>query len=820
MKFLLVFILALFVFGPAIAFGEKGTNFNKVEFIQYSDDNTAVQEVENGHLDVYYSAIPLDRLDDQSRQNLKIFQSAGTSYSLLINPAVSDQFNPFSIQQVRFALNYLIDRDLIVDEVLNGYGVQMISAYKPYDPDYLSILGELQSFNFKHNPALANQIISDALEKAGAKKTGGIWYYDSKPISVTIFIRNDDPLRKSIGEILASQLHDVGFTVKKDYGDLTKAFSTVYGSNPSDMKWNIYTEGWTMSGFVRYDSVITAQMYSPWYSNMPGFNNPSYWNYREPEIDSLSKAIFFGNFTSSEQRSNLINQAVDKGIHDSVRIFLACKIDQFIANKKVDGIINDFGAGITSRFTPINARSDSDTLTIGVKKIYSGAWNPIGGFSDSSSQQIWGTLEDPGSFKNPYTGYTMPIRSDWQVQTAGPLGKLNVPNDAIYWDAVKQKWTQVGTGIKATSKVTFHLKFGNWHNKMPMDMNDVLYGIYFLYQWGADQTNGTMTFDSEYSPKANQAAKTLIGVRVIDENTIEVYQNYWHFDNGEIADSAQVWPAMPWEIVYSMEKAVTDGKLAFSRSDAMSKNVNWISLIIPNDANVIKTNLEDFEKENSIPPALSYVNDSNYFNSRYQASISWIAQHDHAVISNGPYYLDSYSPDARKITIKAFDDPTYPFKSGYWKKFEEVSMPTIQSVKVPTAVTLGANFTIPISVTPNATVYYYFTNPEGKIVDNGKQVSANGTMTISLDSEKTKNLELGSNDLQIFVVSDDAYKPDMYHTSFLVTQGANQLATENLVSNPETLGVNYSYLAGAVILASAVSLVILYVLGRRKSQVK
>ncbi|HET7337701.1 MAG TPA: ABC transporter substrate-binding protein, partial [Candidatus Nitrosotalea sp.] len=404
MKLMLVLLLALFVLGPAIVSGEKGTNFDKVEFIQYSDDNTAVEEVKNGHLDIYYSAIPIDRLDDQSKQNLKIFQSSGTSYSLLLNPAVSnDTFNPFSIQQVRFALNYLIDRDLIVDEVLNGYGTTMISAYKPYDPDYLLILGELQSFNFKHNPALAEKMITDALEKAGAQKIGTTWYYDSKPIPVTIFIRNDDPVRKSIGEILASQLQGMGFVVKKDYGDLTKAFTTVYGSNPSDLKWNIYTEGWTIGGFVRYDSVITAQMYSPWYSNMPGFNNPSYWNFQEPEIDSLSKAIFFGNFTSSEQRSSLINQAVDRGIHDSVRIFLACKTDQFIANKKVDGIINDFGAGVTSRFTPINARSDSDTLTIGVKKIYSGAWNPIAGFADSSSQQIWGAISDPGSFKNPYT---------------------------------------------------------------------------------------------------------------------------------------------------------------------------------------------------------------------------------------------------------------------------------------------------------------------------------------------------------------------------------------------------------------------------------
>jgi len=812
-------MLALFILGPEIAFSEKGTNLNKVEFIQYSDENTAVEEIENGNLDLYYSAIPLDRLDDQSRQNLKIFQSTGTSYSLLINPAVSEQFNPFSIQQVRFAINYLIDRDLIVDEILNGYGVQMVSAYNPYDPDYLSILGELQSFNFKHNPALANQMISNALGKAGAQKTGGSWYYKSKPITITIFIRNDDPIRKSIGEILASQLQDIGFTVKKDYGDLTKAFTTVYGSNPSDLKWNIYTEGWAMSGFVRYDSVITAQMYSPWYSNMPGFNNPAYWNFRNPKIDSVSQEIFFGNFTSSDQRSSLINQAVEMGVNDSVRIFLACKIDQFVTSKKLDGVINDFGAGITSRFTPINARSDSDTLTIGVKKIYQGAWNPIGGFTDSSSQQIWGVISDPGSFKHPFTGYTIPIRSDWQVQTAGPLGKLDVPSDAIKWNVTKQKWTQVGPGMKATSKVTFHLKFGDWHNRVPMDMNDVLYGVYFLYQWGADQTNDTLTYDSEYSPKANQAAKILIGVRVVDENTIEVYQNYWHFDSGEIADSAQIWPAMPWEMMYSMEKAVIDGKLAFSRSDAINKNVDWMSLIIPNDAKVLRANLEDFAKEKSKPPGLSYINDSNYFNSRYQASISWIDEHGHAMISNGPYFLDSYSPEARKITLNAFVDPTYPFKSGYWKKFESVSMPKIENVDVPLAITMGTKLEIPISVTPNATVFYYFTNPEGKIVYDGKKVSANGTLIITLGPEKTRNFKLGSNDLQMFVVSDAAYKPDMYHTSFLVTQGSDQLATVNSIQNSESLEVNPVYLTGIIVSASVAALVVLYVIMRRRNKV-
>ncbi|WP_410968366.1 hypothetical protein, partial [Salmonella sp. SAL04281] len=78
-----------------------------------------------------------------------------------------------------------------------------------------------------------------------------------------------------------------------------------------------------------------------------------------------------------------------------------------------------------------------------------------------------------------------------------------------------------------------------------------------------------------------------------------------------------------------------------------------------------------------------------YYSDRYSASISWIEKHNHAVISNGPFYLDSYSPEARIITIKTFDDPTYPFGAGYWKKFENIDLAKTNSVDVPTTVSLG-----------------------------------------------------------------------------------------------------------------------------------
>jgi peptide/nickel transport system substrate-binding protein len=820
MKLVLVAILSLFVCGSLVAFAEKGTFVDKVQFIQYLDENTALEEVRNGNLDIYYSRISSDRIEDvKSREGLQVFQSTGGSYSLLVNPAKSDKFNPFSIKEVRFALNYLVDRELIVNELLGGYGSTMISAYNPFDPDYLLILDDLESFNFRHNPGLAEEMISDALIKEGAKKIDDKWFYDSKPIEVVIFIRGDDQVRKSIGEILSSQLEKIGFTVKKDYGDLNKAFSIVYGTDPAELKWNIYTEGWAgRSAFVKYDSLTSAQMYSPWYSNMPGFNNPSYWNYKNNYIDSLSMQIFNGNFTSAEQRADLLKKAASEGVKESVRIFLASKIDQYVSNDKITGIVNDFGAGVPSRFTPINAQSNSDSITIGVKQIYQGAWNPIGGMTDLYSREIWDTVSDPGIFKHPYTGVSIPIRTTWKVDTAGPAGKLAVPEDAMIWNPSKQKWVEVGQGINATSKVTFDLKFSNWHNGQPMDMNDILYSIYFLYEWGSEPHEGDKTFDSEYSPKAYQSAQTLVAVRVIDKDTIEVYQNFWHFDDAEIADSAGVWTGMPWEIISAMEKSVTDGKAAFSRSSAVEQNIEWLSLLVPNDANMMKSNLEEFKQTKFIPAALEQFESApQYYDSRYDSSISWIKQKNHAIISNGPFYLDNYSPEARTITTRAFDDPTYPFEAGHWKEFSDVKLSKINSVGVPYVVSLGSELTIPISVEADSTVYYYFINAENKVVASGVEKSENNKINIVLSKEQTSLFSIGANELKLFSVSDFALRPDMVHTSFLGIQGQYTAPAEILNTEPQILPVDQSFVM-PIIAIIAITVGIIIALKRKRKQ--
>lgn len=818
MRTVLIFLVCT-SFAMGVVFAQKGTYVDSIQFIQYLDESTALEEVKKGNIDIYYSRIPAELIQNQdSLQNLNVFYTTGGSYSLLVNPAEGDKFNPFSYQQVRFALNYLIDRKLIVDELMSGFGVTMVSNYGPFDPDYLLIVDELEAFHFRHNPKLANQMITETLTQAGAKKIDEKWFYNQKPVEITLFIRNDDPVRKSIGEVISSELEKLGFTVKKDFGDLNKAYVIVYGSNPAELKWNIYTEGYAgRSAFVKYDPVGLAQMYAPWFSNMPGFNNPEYWNYKNQKIDELTQKIYSSNYTSVQQRTELIRQATKEGVNESVRIFLAAKVDPFVANKKVNGIINDFGGGITTRFTPINARADDSDLKIGVKQIYQGAWNPVRGLGDAYSKNVWDILYDPGIFKNPYSGQNFAVREKWKVETAGPNGSLQVPPDTINWDTNLQKWVQVGANTKATSKVTYDLLWSNWHHGQKMDINDVLYSVYFSQEWASSSGENDKTFDPEYSPSAAQSAKTLVGIRVLDEDTVEVYVNFWHFDDSEIADWGGVWVVQPWEIMAAMERAVVDGKASFSRTDAQAKNLNWMSLIVPRDATLIKNYLKEFSESKMIPQALMTSENSwDYYKSRYDAAINWIDQKNHAMISNGPFYLESYSPEARTITVKSFDDPDYPFGIGYWKEFENVEFPKITKIQTSEYVTKGHRVEIPIQTSGASLLHYFVSTAAGDPVASGTIPIQNDFATLVFTEETTGKMISGGHDLKLYALSDSVLRPDIYTTSFLVVDSDATNITETILDKNDTKEKKADSLGIVSILVGAAIIGLIYSIRRRK----
>jgi len=309
-------------------------------------------------------------------------------------------------------------------------------------------------------------------------------------------------------------------------------------------------------------------------------------------------------------------------------------------------------------------------------------------------------------------------------------------------------------------------------------------------------------------------------VRIMADK-INISEFLSNLEESEIADWASMWSVMPWEIISAMEEAVIDGKVAFSRSGATSKNVNWLSLIVPNDAKIIQEYLSEFKQSGHIPMSLkSFGDDPLYFDSRYDASINWINENNHAVISNGPFLLDSYSPEARTIIITAFADQSYPITAGAWSKFEDVQFPRIVNVDMPSIVVKDETLLIPVMTEDSTRLQYFFTNSEGLTIATGiEEVDENPTI-LNLPKETTDQLLVGANDLKIFAISDSVLRPDIFRTSFLVVENKGQELPSTTISEPKNTSVQsnnyYIIIIGGVIILG----IILYVKNKYSKRVK
>ncbi|MFY9795300.1 MAG: hypothetical protein WAJ93_06385, partial [Candidatus Nitrosopolaris sp.] len=63
----------------------KGAYLDEVRFIQFLDDNVALQEMKSANLDTYFSRIPLEAVSDvKSDPNLKVYDRNAGSFGLLL----------------------------------------------------------------------------------------------------------------------------------------------------------------------------------------------------------------------------------------------------------------------------------------------------------------------------------------------------------------------------------------------------------------------------------------------------------------------------------------------------------------------------------------------------------------------------------------------------------------------------------------------------------------------------------------------------------------------------------------------------------------
>jgi peptide/nickel transport system substrate-binding protein len=660
--------------------------------------------------------------------------------------------NPFAFKDVRIATNYLVDRDNIVNVIYRGFASPMYTFLSSYDPDFPLISDIVLRYKFAYNPQLADQIITSALTRTGLQKVGGVWSYEGKPAEINFIIRIEDE-RKDIGDQLATALENLGFKVNRLYMTFGPAIDTVYGTDPAEFRWHIYTEGWGKTGISKYDSSSVAQFCAPWYGYMPGWAETTFWNYRNDTLDEITQRIYNGNFSSKAERDSLYRRAVEMCILEGVRTWVATRLDSYALRTDIRGYTNDVGAGLRAiwnlRELNIPGRK---TLNIGHLWVYTArtVWNQVGGFQDVYSVDVMYSTWDPMTWSHPFNGMPIPFRASFDVQTAGPTGKLDVPPDAFIWDASTASWKLVGPGVKATSKVVFDMSNyigARWHHNITISWADVLAQLYQSFDIAYNSSKATS--ESAVASLLKPTLDTIVGFRIDEANKrLEVYLNYWHFEPAYIASFATINFYLPYEIVLAEDYLVfTKGSYAYSSSAATAKKVPQLNLVLPGHAADIASAIQGFLSTNYFPANIFTVGGKSYATpsdaaTRYRAALTWISAHGHAWISDGPYMLDRFSAEGQSATLRAFRDPTYPFSPGKWV-FGEARLVRIENIGVPQIIRgQDANLLVDLSGPPPLYIKYILRDSlTGDIISVGQGTLATGSrFTITFSANLTKAL--------------------------------------------------------------------------------
>ena len=258
---------------------------------------------------------------------------------------------------------------------------------------------------------------------------------------------------------------------------------------------------------------------------------------------------------------------------------------------------------LTLRSAHVPGRSD---LTVGDLWVWTNrtTWNPIGGFGDAYSNDIWRNMVDPPILNDPFTGDPRPFRASYEVETAGPTGGMAVPADAVTWDASADRWAPVAADTTAVSAVTFdYSKYLDsvWHDGQPITQADIAYSIAQAFELAYDPDKERI--ETALAATSRPYLDTIKGFRFLDDGRVQVFVDYWHFDNDYIAAYASPTAlSMPWPVLAAMDDLVfNQRRAAYSDTAAARQHVPWLSLVMSQDDHLVQRTLKQMQLKSARP---------------------------------------------------------------------------------------------------------------------------------------------------------------------------------------------------------------------------
>ena len=635
-------------------------------------------DIEAGNMDLYLFGLKTEAAQDlRGTEGVELIDAPATAVSLILNPAPArdGEFNPFSDPEIRRAMQYLVNRESIAQDIYQGAAQPMITHVSSSDPDFLTIYDIDRGSGFGYDPELARELITERMQRAeGVELIDDTWHFNGEPIRIKLIGRVEDE-RREIADLVRAELEEAGFNVAITYDQFGPAIQRVYSTDPQSFEWHIYTEGWGRSS-QRYDVGGVNSFNAPWLGNMPGWLEQGFWQYENEALDELGQTLFRGQFDSLEQRNEIYREMTEIGLDESIRVWLATVNNSFPVVSELQGVTPDLVAGPRNIWTLREAYvPGSDDVRVGHAWVWTDrtTYNPVGGYTDVYSTDLVRNLTDPSILNDPFTGIPQPFRARYEVETAGPGGQLEVPADALAWDPAADAWVPVPAGTTAVSKVTFDYSgFTDsvWHHGQPITLADAVYSIAQTFDLAYDNVKAKI--ETALAATQRPILETFKGYRLTEDDQLEVYVDFWHFDEnyiGQYANSTTGFDS-PWELKAAMDHLVfEERRAAYSQTAATRFSVPWLSLVLERDAQLVDRSLRDLERDEFVPASLADFGGRALATpaeavARYEAARDWFDDKEHLVISQGPFYLEQFDPPAQFAELIAFRDPSYPFKPG------------------------------------------------------------------------------------------------------------------------------------------------------------
>lgn len=771
-KILIVSVLAVALLFSATAQAKYGPYADKVIYDVRMDQTIAIKDTAEGKTDVFFTGIDgktFQGIQQADLNKLSVYAVPSGSWSLLLNPIPNKApytfqhkdgrtiFNPLAIREVRYAINWLIDRKKIVDEILLGAGEPMITAQTPGQPGTYRFnlvpakLGMTARGNEKKAIADIDAAMKEAANlpenKGKLVKSGQFWTYNGQPVTIRFIIRVDDPTGRLLeGRYIAEQLEKAGIKVEQLEYDRSKAGLLAYGSDPADWEWSMYTEGWGAGATRAWWDVTISQMYSPYYGYMPGGQTAGFWNYQNDEIDRIAQKNINGWFLTSDEYWNDNMKVQEMALKEAVRIYVCSQVQYYVANKDRfnarmlyglgDGLNNwsirsadvkpDANGQKTLRVTQYSARGS----------LFMSSWDPVGvdGFSDVYSAAIVEACTDPSTFESPNAAKDTPLRVKYDLKNvetkvaAGkegepPVGLIDVDKSALIFNSKTKKWEtgveykDMGDGtfdyvknnaIKSYSKLSnIQYIYGKWHSGQPITVADIMYATAFQYEWANQDSDDDKYFDEAYAAQYSAILPIYKGWALNKDGSFTSYFDFnWPMDKDRVAATGAVSPKagnpgrqtlVSWEIYEALAKLVAEGsKSGTQYTFAYDPSITEVDVINPQCVADIKAKLEEFVAAKYVPDCIKQWVTPTQAVARYNAAIKFIDTYGNAYISNGPFFISKVDYNANYIELSAFRD--YPYRADHFPTLFRTTITRIDEVKVPVTVQRTADAKIDVVV--------------------------------------------------------------------------------------------------------------------------